>query len=377
MRGVVVLAPMLLFACGPVGDLPADGHGASATGAPCTLAAECEGGLCITAIRAGGVATGWADGSCSRACPQGTCPEGESCAELSDGNWCVPACSDPGMRGSCRVGYVCNTEIGGCLPDCREGWPCGAAYACDAATGECKPASGRPAPVGAPCTEDAQCASGTCIAAIEDGKPTGFAGGACVAQCGPTGCPQGGTCVALPGGPLCLSGCETSANCRPGYVCPAPDHACIPDCNGGFDCGPNRRCEAATGNCVAAVGPGNGAIGAACKDAADCASEFCLAPMGGGGGMGGGGPGGTGTGGFCSALCGTGSCPAGTACVGQGLQRHCMPSCGAGGACPTGLVCDPLPKACVPDCRAGWPCPGMATCSPDGTCAPSRRPPPR
>jgi hypothetical protein len=103
-------------------------------GAPCTWNVECASGLCTPEQGTAGT-THWTGGSCTQDCATVACPSGATCMKLeSDGSFCVASCA---TSGDCRTGYVCDTDVFGCLPDCRLGWSCGSYFVCDARTGMC------------------------------------------------------------------------------------------------------------------------------------------------------------------------------------------------------------------------------------------------
>jgi hypothetical protein len=114
--------------------LPPPVPGDTPLGAPCTLNIECASGLCIP-DHSTTTSTAWAGGSCSQECVAAACPAGAVCVAMEDGSaYCVPSC---GSTAECRVEYVCDPELFGCLPDCRLGWSCGTLLACDTNTGSC------------------------------------------------------------------------------------------------------------------------------------------------------------------------------------------------------------------------------------------------
>lgn len=114
---------------------------------------------------------------------------------------------------------------------------------------------------------------------------------------------------------------------------------------------------------------GSGAVvGAACKADWACASGVCIEATGDSGASGW-------TGGMCTAFCPDGACPEGSSCRLLDGQRYCLPTCGAGGACRNGYVCNPAIAQCLPDCRDGWSCATGYTCGNDGICALDAPPP--
>jgi hypothetical protein len=94
-----------------------------------------------------------------------------------------------------------------------------------------------PAPLAAPCSEDAQCDSGTCLCAPgSDGGqacPGALGDGLCTRSCAGTSCGAGQVCADLSRSaahdaqvgaqpwrhPICLPSCLTDVDCRPGFSC--------------------------------------------------------------------------------------------------------------------------------------------------------------
>jgi len=208
-----------------------------------------------------------------------------------------------------------------------------------------------PGAIGNPCSEEGQCASGTCV-------------------CGSV------PCAGLATG-LCSASCSESAPCKEG-VCadlapiappePAEWQArlCLADCSGGEPCPEGQVCRElrrgdAGGWVSACFAPGLlGDIGDSCADAGGdlqgelCASGQCLAE---------------GRRGVCSAPCATEPCPPSAACATFNTGVHgpsCLARCDADTAC----AADPW-LACEP---AGGPGAKGFTVderpSPDGYCAP-------
>jgi hypothetical protein len=115
-------------ACEPVPVTP------GLIGAPCTWNVECVSGLCTPEVGASGP-TYWTGGACTQDCSAAACPAGSTCVTFEGGGaFCVDACA---TSGECRTGYVCDTDVTGCLPDCRLGWSCGTYFVCDGQTGMC------------------------------------------------------------------------------------------------------------------------------------------------------------------------------------------------------------------------------------------------
>jgi hypothetical protein len=149
---------------GPIGD-------------PCTWNAECTSGLCTPEQGTSGP-TYWTGGSCTQQCSATVeCPSGASCVPFeSAGSYCVAWCE---AVDGCRPGYVCATDVHGCLPDCSQGWSCGTALTCNDLTGLCVPPSANVPDAGADASSSRDLrpddAAGGTSDAMGDGK--GGAGG--------------------------------------------------------------------------------------------------------------------------------------------------------------------------------------------------------
>jgi hypothetical protein len=208
----------------------------------------------------------------------------------------------------------------------------------------CGPLSGE---FGSTCTADRDCKTGSCF--------TGFTGGYCSQRCETTACAAGARCAALESGSYCLQECTDSTfDCRTGYHCAdvAAKAVCFPDCTSNTDCGPGAACQEQ--RCVAGS---PGAMGAACKVNAGCASSRCEIDY---------------NGGYCTQPCaqeGPGSfnqgCPSGAVCAkvseAGGL---CHATCSADSQCRNEYWCDVAGSsgACRPRCR------GPANCAMGFTC---------
>ncbi|MCB9730507.1 MAG: hypothetical protein H6744_20890 [Deltaproteobacteria bacterium] len=314
-------------------------------GEACAADRDCAAGVCV------GVETG--AGTCAVPCAAGECAAGQTCARLGEHLLCVPACDG---ASSCPGALVCNAAAEACLPDCRQGWPCGA-LACLPESGLCGLPGAEGAPVGAPCADGNDCASAVCAAATDDGAPTGWTGGMCVAPCIEGACPSAQSCAVLGQTPLCVPSC--AGGCRPGYVC-APDRdACLPDCRQGWPCGDGFACGS-DGRCELVTVDG-APLGAPCATDADCDSGVCFEAQDAEGATGW-------LGGTCAAPCGSVSCEGSSGCVVLDGGSWCLPSCGSAAPCRAGYVCSGDLEVCLPDCRAGWDCGGAFTCGDDGQC---------
>lgn len=88
------------------------------TAEPCTLGAQCAGGLCATEVNASPLAT-FKDGYCTSSCDSAPCAADETCIPYRDGtgkvivSYCHIKCKmgDAGTDPRCRVGngYHCST----------------------------------------------------------------------------------------------------------------------------------------------------------------------------------------------------------------------------------------------------------------------------
>lgn len=311
-------------------------------GGPCVDAFDCVSLLCLPAEGEAGVATGWPGGLCTEPCLDGDCGPGGVCTRLGEHLLCVPACADVG---GCRGGYVCNSAIGGCLPDCRAGWACADGFTCGA-DGQCELLVPPMADLGDPCAADYECDSGICLPAA-----SGWPGGTCAGLCGAAACGEASTCVPLDGVTYCLPTCASPERCRDGYVCNPEVQVCLPDCRGGFDCGPSSSCSERTGVCEPSA-PTGLPLASACAAASECESAYCLLSPSTGFDLG-----------VCTVRCTT-ACADDLLCVDLGAETVCLAACASG--CTPHFVCDGL--ACVPDCMSGWPCPAGQTCRTNGLC---------
>ncbi|TNF22460.1 MAG: hypothetical protein EP329_28565 [Deltaproteobacteria bacterium] len=342
-------------ACAPTG--PAE---KVADGSPCTWNVDCVSGLCLAASE-DGEATGWADGMCASPCDDG-CGDGGVCVRLDADTLCLPGCEDDS---GCRDGYVCATEAGACMPDCRLDWTCGDVLVCDEADGVCKLPSVPGADFGAACVTDLDCASGICIAELDDdGVTTGWVGGVCSESCAAGSCASGGTCVRLDDLLLCTPACEEGATtCGEGLVCNGAVGACLPDCRLDWACSDGFTCDADSGSCSLETVTG-AAFGEPCEQDANCASGICAAAYDAAGTL---------TGwadGMCLAPCGSAACGDTSVCAVLDGASWCVPGCDAATPCRDGYVCSDALAGCLPDCRLGWECGDDLTCdAATGACA--------
>jgi|GEM_PF-2405125 len=328
-------------------------------GGPCEADLDCASGICLEELDAEGASTGWVGGVCSESCASEACGSGGACVRLGELLLCVPPCGDADV--TCGEGLVCNGVLGACLPDCRLGWACNDGFVCEEDSGSCALEVVAGAALGAPCEVDANCASGVCAEAWEDGAFTGWADGMCVAPCGSASCGDASVCAVLDGTAWCVPACA-EATCRDGYACSEAVGGCLPDCRLGWVCGDGLICDDETGAC--AVGSSGAAFGEPCVVDVDCASGICIAELDDEGAS---------TGwvdGVCSEGCAAGACASGGACVRLDALLLCVAACGDGQACGEGLVCNGVAGACLPDCRLGWACgDGLACDAETGSCA--------
>lgn len=310
-------------------------------------------------------------GYCTRSCAGGgDCPEGSTCLEIGMGQaFCFDDC-DPssGMR-ECRAGYGCAQApmippvcLGGCTDDsdCPEGLRCDPAGGVVGAGGCYDPDS----TIGAPCTRDDQCPMGGFCLSEDLG---GYPGGTCIGfGCDverDEGCDGDAHCVpgGGGGGGVCLDGCASDADCRPGYACRAPAaypdrRLCTPACRNDDACTGTNVCNPALGTCDEPFDPR--LLGQPCsRFRGGCEGGTCLSE------------GETGfPGAYCAYVgCTVGddsSCPAGGACApGAGGANVCLDACASDGDCRAGYACrnvDPSnpasSRACLPACTDDAQC---------------------
>ena len=200
------------------------------------------------------------DGYCATKCFwQLDCPSQSICDDLGDplSNFCLDGCLS---NEDCRAEYWCDfaggkqnlsgEAAGICRAKCQGDGGCRPGFRCSDVTGSCVPADGEA--VGAPCTEDGDCRSGSCLASFPGG-------GYCTAACGDgqERCEQGSVCVPTGGAvALCMPTCELQAEgasgCRDGYACLEKSErgVCFPRCDQGATCSPGEACDEGSGACV-------------------------------------------------------------------------------------------------------------------------------
>ncbi|MEZ4473361.1 MAG: hypothetical protein R3F60_21755 [bacterium] len=273
-------------------------RGAGEVGAACAASGDCADGLCF------------AD-RCRAPCGGGApCGEGEACVPLGGAAWCLP--SGPGA-----LGDVCGADA-----ECAGGLCVGrrCAETCEA-QGECPPpAACRPLRGGDFCVLECDAVSGEGCLAAEQCVPLDGGGGRCV----------------LPG-----PGADIGEPCQTLEDCTALASSC-------YDAGDGLRCRAACDlerdlcpeSAVCAPGEpdrvevcvpaGRGGDMAACAQATDCASGWCIEAY---------------LGGRCGRSCaGDADCDATSRCV--DLARNpgapffsCAPRCLTDRECAPGLQC--------------------------------------
>ncbi len=249
--------------------VPAPVDAGPQAGATCTTAAECAflgaGAKCITAASEAQGGAAYPVGYCTVDCgPQGECPTNSECIELT--NTMLP---DGGLR--TITGQDTPVCLGLCDTSTNE--PCGQNTFClgtgTGTEGVCAPYTQIPAGMlGSACTSATQCSfppvNGFCFPESTSMGPTGFNGGACMADCTFNDeCGDDGTCVRVStdGTSYCIEKCLNPgerSTCRAGYTCgvltsggvPIPEGACFPDCSApGWECEMGQTCNTTTGQC--------------------------------------------------------------------------------------------------------------------------------
>ncbi|MCA9560039.1 MAG: hypothetical protein KC583_15935, partial [Myxococcales bacterium] len=164
--------------------------------------------------------------NCVEACVDGACPDGFRC----DGGACLPQSGFCDACGGCGGALpVCNPINRTCV-ECGPGNPCALGTVCDL-NGACVAP-----PMGVECNSNLDCRDAArpicdmqrCIGCRDD-----------------AGCPAGQTCVdnacADAGDPCAGVTCQEGSACAAGR--------CEPGCARDADCGDERRCNPATGQC--------------------------------------------------------------------------------------------------------------------------------
>ncbi len=303
------------------------------------------------------------------------------CALYGAGNCTTTGCPS----GQNCVGGACQAASGGCVHDSD----CASEQICSGGACVARPSTG--SELGAPCTGDAMCRSGLCLAGVcsetcdwpsADSCPSGF-----YCQGNPASC-NGGYCMAGGAGSAAFGEtCGDDTDCASLYcdggVCSQP---CTPD--GAVACPDGSTCQVGTLPCRG-VCRRTRALGDRCDGNQDCASSMCAQQ---------------GERTFCTQLCdGASGCPDGFSCTPTGDQSVCVPDlggldtgcttdpdclsgictsehggtyctrrCASAADCPDGFSCgatDTDPSVCVRDARAlGQQCDTNADCA-SGACA--------
>lgn len=214
-------------------DAQCKGPGSLAVGQACQSAGDCAGNLCVTE---------WPDGYCSDlgcdlANQMSSCASAGGdgiCVDVGDSGSPVGICLDRcvPLASDCRDGYECvriALTMGLCLatPVCGNGVVERGEECEPPNAGSCDAGCQGPgaAPVGEPCTAPTECAGNLCLKEAD-----GWTGGYCSqGDCDPF---SSASCEAF--GPdavcgvldvfgamrvVCLDGCSSSDDCRPGYQC--------------------------------------------------------------------------------------------------------------------------------------------------------------
>lgn len=193
------------------------------------------------------------------------------------------------------------------------------------------------------CGCQTDCDFGQVCVTEQVGFPRGFCAQGCMDV---ADCQSGFDCVELtPGDPdtrLCWPQCDTSKDCRQGYVCgpfaavlPAGQAAHLPTgnfcqsfCQSAADCPITKVCNNFDGSCGGRV-PEQSDIGEACASANECI-QICFTDT---------------DDGYCSAMCSLvdPGCPEGSACeatlVDAGDFGSCLKECTDASDCRTGYTC--------------------------------------
>lgn len=168
--------------------------GTGSIGTACTDQSECASNMCLLSSMYGS-ATGWTGGTCTATC-SGTSCDGGTCVALEKASYCLATCT---AGSDCRSGYVCDTAVGACLPDCNAGFACGGDRTCQS-DGTCRSSS------------EVAAATGKCETS-DDCK----ADLACTAVAS-----KGCTCATVDAGrKMCRPACATQMDCpKPGMGIP-------------------------------------------------------------------------------------------------------------------------------------------------------------
>lgn len=135
---------------------------AKPVGDPCTVDAECAGGLCLTQT-----GDGFPNGYCTATCgPAAPCGADSECLLIKPGSVCLKKCEQPTDCGASQECRMINpmTKLSLCVPHCTTDAECAGYGVCHKATGNCID----PEDCDAPGDEDldglADCEDGDCAA---------------------------------------------------------------------------------------------------------------------------------------------------------------------------------------------------------------------
>ncbi len=247
--------------------VPAPVDAGPQVGNTCATAADCAflgaGAKCITAASEAQGGAPYPVGYCTVDCgPQGECPTNSACVELNE-----TMLPDGGIR--TLTGQDLSVCLGLCDPETNE--PCGQNTFCLATQtgGVCAPYTAIPAGMlGSACTSGTQCSfppvNGFCLPETGSAGPTGFNGGACMADCTfNRDCGDDGLCLGVSDTDdtsFCIEKCPgpgTRSTCRDGYTCipltsggmPIADGVCFPACDSPNNACDMGACNATTGLC--------------------------------------------------------------------------------------------------------------------------------
>ena len=243
------------------------GNGEQCVAGACVMAAcgpgTCSGccgprNFCVAPSMQSSISCGQGGAMCTQCprgqdCVSGTCQQAQPCGPMTCASGCcgfgrcLPpaqqqnfACGTGGaMCQQCQGGTTC--RMGVCLPNVQ---PDGGTLP--------------PLPTGSACNAMMAC-EGFCLEESQFGQPSGYRGGYCTAQCGPTQPCSSGVCVTENVFGTMASSCRSTCSapgtgqstCRQGYVCalsPSPTALvgyCRPNCNNGAlaSCPMGQQCQ--------------------------------------------------------------------------------------------------------------------------------------
>lgn len=313
-------------------------------------------------------------GYCSRACARDEdCGSSGACLMLGRGQrLCFRTCAPGAVPRPCRAGYGCGGfGLGAppvCLGGCSDDGDCPSGLTCDpgrdvAVAGTCFDPG---AAIGDACASGQECPSGGFC--LDEGS-YGWPAGACIGirGCdleGNTGCDGDAQCIPTGMSAICVDGCASAGDCRPGFECAGSmafpmRRICRPACAGDEQCSSGNVCNRALGTCDQPFDPDD--LGGECSrsmggcDGGTCLSEAEL-----------GFPGGS-----CAySGCAIGddrTCPIGGACAPTaGRENICLARCVTDSDCRSGYACRNVEPAdttsslaCLPACTSDSDCVGM------------------